>query len=951
MSNKNRYIIGIDLGTTNSAVGYVDLHETVPGSIQIHSFHILQLTGPGVTSKRTSLPSFLYLPGEFDLKQGTLSLPWDRERSYAVGEFARNQGSVVPGRLVSSAKSWLCHGGVDRDAPILPWGAGDEVSKISPITASSRYIQHMKEAWNHEMPAPMEEQTIVLTVPASFDQVARELTLQAARQAGLENVVLLEEPLAAFYAWLSGHEDSWQDRIKPEDLLLVCDIGGGTSDFTLISCVSNEDGPRLERVAVGEHLLLGGDNMDLAIAALAEKKLGIKDMGISRWQTLYHQCREAKERLFGDENAESVTIRLSGRGRSLVGGTVTTDITRDEVKQVLLDGFYPEISPDDAALSEDKGTGLKEMGLPFCSDPAVTRHLLRFIKRHAKGRMPSVVLYNGGSLKPRMLRKRFTSLLSEWAGSEVRELESHSLDLAISWGAVYYGLVRHGLGLRVGGGIPRAYFAGIATQGKGSGPKAVCLLERGTEEGNRVELERNFSVKTNRPVKFSLYSSTIRQGDRAGDVVDIDPDTMVKLPPLQTVLKYGKKGRDTQIPIHLAAEVTAIGTLELYCQSTDTPHRWRLQFQLRDDSRGAEMAPEVEGVTVASPASPKQKTKALDTRLSDEDKAAVEQASRLIKTCFSAKKADEAVSPRELMPRLSEVLGMEKNLWSLPVLRALADTLLEVRKGRRLSNEHEARWFNLAGFCLRPGTGELTDSWRMKQVWPLYFEGLAGGNQVENRLQWWIFWRRVSAGLGAGHQKQIYSSMARAILPEQQKKKRRKKPAAKKLKVPPEEMRQMWFFAAGLERLDVKDKIQLGRKLVSDAVRPDAWNGVFWALSRVGARQLLYGPANKTVPPTEVWSWIETIRKKEITAKQVIPCIISLARLTGDRSRDLATSALEEIDVWLETIGATMEQRRPLREVIPIEGAERNTAFGESLPEGLVMGDDTTADRDSGSDS
>ena len=939
MPLKNRYIIGIDLGTTNSAAGYVDLHETAPGSIKIHSFDILQLTGPGLTGQRTSLPSFLYLPGEFDLQQGTLALPWDNERDYAVGQFARDQGSMVPGRLVSSAKSWLCHGGVARDAPILPWGAGEEVRKVSPITASARYLQHMREAWNYVMPAPMEEQTVVLTVPASFDQVARELTLQAAEEAGLENVVLLEEPLAAFYAWLSEHEDSWQENIKPEDLLLVCDVGGGTSDFTLISCVSHDQGPRLERLAVGEHLLLGGDNMDLAIAALAERKLGQKDLGISRWQTLYHQCREAKERMFGDEAADSVTIRLAGRGRSLVGGTLTTELSREEVEEVLLGGFYPEIGPEDAGDTDEKGTGLREMGLPFCSDPAVTRHLLRFIKRHAGGRMPSIVLYNGGSLKPAMLRDRFTGLLSKWAGSEVRELESHSLDLAISWGAVYYGLVRQGLGLRVGGGIPRAYFAGISSAGSKKGPRAVCLLERGTEEGRRVELERDFSVHTNRPVKFSLYSSTVRQGDRAGDVVDVDPDTMIRLPALQTVLKYGKKGQDRQIPVHLEAEVTAIGTLELYCRSTEGPHRWRLQFQLREDEERRSAATQVEGVTVAALVSAEKKAAEEEMLLSPEDREAVRQVSDIIRQCFIDKGAAPAVTLRELSTRLSEILGMEKNLWSLPVLRALADTLLEVRKGRRRSPEHEARWFNLTGFCLRPGTGEATDTWRMKQVWPLYFEGLVNARQVECRLQWWIFWRRVAAGLGAGHQKQIFSSMARAIMPQRQKKKKRRKKggAAKAMKVPQEELRQMWLFAAGLERLDVKDKIEMGRKLVADAVKPGAWNGVLWALSRIGSRQPLYGPANKTVPPAEVWSWINTLKKKELSSRQLVDCVVSLSRLTGDRTRDLAASAREEIDVWLEVIGATDEQRRPLREIVELREAERSSAFGESLPEGLVI--------------
>ena len=940
MSLKKRYIIGIDLGTTNSAVGYIDLHDISPGSIDIKSFEILQLVSPALAGKRSSLPSFLYLPGRHELTQGSFALPWDQDRDYAVGVLARDQGSMVPGRLVSSAKSWLCHGGVDRDAPILPWGSDEDVKKVSPVTASSRYLQHLREAWNATMPAPMEEQHVVLTVPASFDQVARELTLRAAEEAGLESVVLLEEPLAAFYSWLSRNENNWEQAIRPDDLLLVCDVGGGTSDFTLISCVGHEDGPRLERLAVGEHLLLGGDNMDLAIAALAEKNLGEKELGVSRWQALYHQCRQAKEKMFSEQGAEKVTIRLAGRGRSLVGGTLTTELSRREVEEVIFNGFYPEISADDSEAETRGGTGLREMGLPYCADPAVTRHLLRFIKRNAQGRMPTLVLYNGGSLKPPRLRKRITSLLSGWAGHRVGELESQSLDLAISWGAVYYGLVRQGLGLRVGGGIPRAYFAGISSGSESDRKLAVCLLERGTEEGRQVELEQSFKVRTNMPVKFSLYSSTVRKGDRAGDVVEVDPETMVRLPSLQTVLRYGKKGQNIQLPVRLGAEVTAIGTLELYCRSTESPHRWRLQFQLREKEEPVSGSG-VEGVRVASAApDPAKDGKDAGSGLSDTDRAAVEKASRVIRDCFATgSSGSDAASLKQLSSSLSDIIGMDRNLWSLPVLRCLADVLLEVRDGRRLSPQHEARWFNLAGFCLRPGIGEVTDNWRMKQVWPLYFEGLLNPRQADCRLQWWIFWRRVSAGLGAGHQKQIFASMSGAILPEEQKKKkrRRKSRAARPLKVAPEERRQMWLFAAGLERLDVEDRIRMGRTLVADAVKSSPWNGVLWALSRVGARQPLYGPANKTVPPAEVWSWIETLRKKELSGRQLVNCIISLARLTGDRTRDLSQAAREEIDVWLELLGATPEERLPLREVVQMKGAERSEAFGESLPEGLII--------------
>jgi len=396
---QKRFIVGIDLGTTNSAVGYIDLHDVSPGSIEIKSFDIIQLASKGRLERLKTLPSFLYLPGKYEFERGVTALPWDEERDYAVGTFARDQGALVPGRLVSSAKSWLCHGGVDRDAPILPWGSAEDVEKISPITASARYIQHIREAWNYTMEARLEEQEVVLTVPASFDEVARELTLRAAREAGLENVTLLEEPLASFYSWLSQHEESWDKSIRPGQHLLVCDVGGGTTDFTLISCQEGDKGPRLERLAVGNHLLLGGDNIDLAIAALAEKKIS-QELDPARWQMLFHQCRQAKERLLSGNGVQKTSVRLAGRGRTLVGGTLVVELERGEVERTILEGFFPEVDMEQAAASPPQEKGLREMGLPFESDPAVTRHLARFISRQGQGRLPDVILFNGGTLKP-----------------------------------------------------------------------------------------------------------------------------------------------------------------------------------------------------------------------------------------------------------------------------------------------------------------------------------------------------------------------------------------------------------------------------------------------------------------------------------------------------------------------------------------------------------------------
>nr|HDN01091.1 molecular chaperone DnaK [Deltaproteobacteria bacterium] len=931
---KARYIVGIDLGTTNSAVAYVDLHDARPGSINILTFNIPQLVSQGRVAERPALPSFLYLPGEYDFQAGATSLPWDPERAYVVGSFARDHGGLVPGRLVSSGKSWLCHGGVDREAPILPWGAGDEMDKVSPITASSQYLQHIREAWDYNMPEPLETQMVVLTVPASFDEVARELTLRAAKEAGLPAVTLLEEPLAAFYAWLSFNEGQWNTFLQPGDLLLVCDVGGGTTDFTLISCEGDPDIPKFERVAVGDHLLLGGDNMDLSLATLAEKAIG-QELDTARWNTLYHQCRQAKETLLKDGGPEKVTLRLTGRGRSLIGGTLTTDLRLDQVNDVIVEGFFPEVDLKAGGFLERGETGLREMGLPYVSEPAVTRHLARFLLRQGGGRMPTVVLFNGGALKPGLIRNRLEGILTSWSGHPVRVLDSRSLDLAISWGAAYYGLVTKGLGLRVGGGMARSYFVGVALGVEDRAPMGVCLVERGTEEGKEVEVLKTFRVQTNRPVKFSLYSSTTRKGDKVGDLVPVDSEDLIELPPLQTVLHYGKKGRDAQIPIRLGAKVTAIGTLELYCESQESSHRWRLQFQLRDSeiNGAADSVSKVEGVLVAPS---NEQMEQGPKGLSEDDLHALEKARKEIRKCFVPDKSHKAIAPSELPGRLTECMGMEKDLWSLPILRALADSLLDIEAGYAISPQHEARWYNLAGFCLRPGTGEATDPWRVKKIWPFYFDGLVFSKETEPRLQWWIFWRRVAAGLSSGQQTQIFSAMSSALLPVQSK--RRKRAKVKPVKVSPQERCEMWLFAANLERLETSSKIELGREIISNLVKNRWWQGALWALSRIGSRQPLYGPANKVVPPGEIASWLEALKKIEMKQpRKLIKAAVSMARLTGDRTRDLQTAFREEIITWLQLLGAGEKKLEPLRKAIPLAGKEKNHAFGESLPEGLIL--------------
>ncbi len=924
-----RYIIGIDLGTTNSAIGYVDLADTSPTTIEIKSFEIIQLITEGLTGSRLILPSFLYLLDERERAQGLLALPWDKAPKGVCGEFARMRGLSAPGRLVSSAKSWLCHGGVERRAKILPWGVeAQDLEKVSPVEASSAYLYHMRMAWNTTMDAPMEEQEVILTVPASFDEVARELTLEAAKEAGLKRVTLLEEPLAAFYAWLSHHEGEMKGVLRDQDLILVCDVGGGTTDFTLIRCLGEGSDLRLERIAVGDHLLLGGDNIDLALTAKVEKMLG-KELSTMEWHGLLNQIRNIKERLLADDGPSTETVRIAGRGRGLVAGTLTAELKRDELIDEILQGFFPVIDFS-KPVEASEGSALREMGLPYEQDPAITRHLLRFIKVHGEGRLPTKILFNGGTLKPAPVRNRLLEVLSNWAGSQVTPLTSMSLDLAISHGAAYYGLTRHGLGLRIGGGIPRAYYIGVEGR-ETEGERAVCIVERGTEEGQEIEVPGRYNAITNRPVSFKLYSSTTRKGDRLGDLVDCQG--LHSLPPLVTVLKYGKKGSHQEIPVSLRAVVTAIGTLELFCTSLKGPHRWRLQFDLRGAQKHQPKGGE-EGVRI------RQKGGHGPTaQLSPEDRRAIEEARPVIEDFFLGK-----VKGRPLLTSIQEIVGMEKGLWTLPLLRAISDILLKLEPKRSTAPQKEAQWFNITGYTLRPGIGDELDPWRIKGVWPIWFKGLFFPSDKGTRLQWWIFWRRIAPGLGPGQQEQIFGQVAKAIMPKTKGRKKGPKPT----KIGGEERREILLLLGALEKVSPDKKVGLGRFVLEElgkkgVVRSSEphTKALVWLIGKLGAREPFYGPIDRVVPPQEVSQWLKKLRTMEIEpSTPFFYSLMGMTRFTGDRARDLTKKDREEIRLWLEALGANDEFTRPLMELVPYDRAEQTYSYGEELPQGIILAKD-----------
>jgi molecular chaperone DnaK (HSP70) len=558
-----------------------------------------------------ALPSFLFIPGEFDFPTGSLVLPWVDAPAFVIGELARARGAENPSRLVASAKSWLSYAGINRTAPILPWGSPDEVPKVSPVDASARYLEHLRQAWDNRLAnenpeLALGQQDLLLTVPASFDEEARELTLLAAQQAGLGQVTLLEEPQAAFYAWLESQGEGWRQQVKVGDLILVCDIGGGTTDFSLIAVSEDHGDLTLERVAVGDHILLGGDNMDLALARLMQQRLEAAGHRIDPWQlySLWHQCRLAKEKLFSSPRAQKQSITLLGTGTRLVGGTVQTELMREDLRQVVLDGFFPPVASAEMPLRQRR-IGLQELGLPYAADAAVPKHLARFLTqqipvstaadtvRRGKSGLacPTHVLFNGGVMQARVVRERLIDILNHWLYEEgfdpIRVLEAVSFDQAVACGAAYYGQARRGRGVRIRSGAPRTYYIGIesampAVPGMPAPLKALCVVPFGMEEGTEAEIpDREFGLVVGETAEFRFLSSTVRKQDDIGTLVEDWGDEIQEQSPLEVTLEpEGQEG--TVLPVRLQSRVTEVGTLELWCVSRRGEQRWKLELNIRE---------------------------------------------------------------------------------------------------------------------------------------------------------------------------------------------------------------------------------------------------------------------------------------------------------------------------------------------------------------------------------
>jgi molecular chaperone DnaK (HSP70) len=905
------------------------------------------------------LPSARYHPAAGELAEGDLQLPWPSQdpagtQQAVVGRLARQLGAHTPGRLVASAKSWLSHHGVDRTAPILPWGAPDEVAKVSPLAASASYLAYLRAAWNARFAeSPLERQDLVLTVPASFDEGARALTLEAARLAGLPRLRLLEEPQAALYDWLHRHRDTLAAELADTRLVLVADVGGGTTDFSLVKVALEDGGPKLTRIGVGNHLILGGDNMDLALAHLVESRLAAQDgqqgqtarLSAARLAQLTERCRTAKEQLLAAGAPAQVSVTLLGAGSRLIGASRSAQLTREDVERIVLDGFFPLNAGQDGA--KRARAGIVEFGLPYAVDAAITRHLADFLRQHASAArealgqaddgtlpVPDTLLLNGGVFRGAPLAQRLAETLSAWRGHPIRVLHNTDPDVAVARGAVAYTLGRQGLAPAIESGSARSYFllldnvqTEVQTRASAGGNlRAVCLLARGTRAGIEARLaERSFALRLGRPVRFHLVSTTADpQGapPQPGDLVELDPAEVVRLPAIATVLRASSSGAKTEIPVQLAASLSEVGTLEVHCVAEDgSGQRWQLEFQLR----GQDDDTQEDGADAD----------ALPPRLMD----AIGRIDRI----FGARNQQvESREVRQLRGTLEHLLGSRER-WETPLLRRLFDALMERAKGRRRSAEHERAWLNLAGWCLRPGFGHPLDEWRIEQLWALFATGVQYHKDSQVRAEWWTLWRRVAGGLSLEAQLRLLDDFAFNLQAEPAE--RAKRPVT--LVDGSED--DMLRLGASLERIPSAYKVEIGDWMLGQIMaippspRPDPKTAATYArflaaLARVGARQSLQSSAHEVATIEAAERWLESLLR--LDWKRIEPAGFAaahIARRTGDRSRDIGELLRDQVLQKLAASGAPPSWAAMVREVVELDQASTTRMFGDALPPGLKL--------------
>ena len=931
MSRAARYSVGIDLGTTHCVIARGDPNVRRAREA-VDLLEVAQLQAAGEVIENTLLPSFFYLPGPHELPEGSTDLPWGPSTEGIVGEMARRRVIDSPDRVVHSAKSWLCHDGVDRRRPFLPRSPAELERRVSPVEASAAYLSHLRRAWDHNVARgdkslALGAQDILLTVPASFGEAARQLTVESARLAGLKHLHLVEEPQAAFYSWLAsqGEGEQLEQALEGLSLILVVDVGGGTTDLTLIRVARDEEGePNLERVAVGEHLMLGGDNMDLALAGLVEPRLSAKGSRLDGrgWQALRQSCRIARETLLAESAPEAASVVVPGRGSRLMGGMLRAELERDEVVAAILDGFFPKVRAD-VKVEARQGIGLREWGLPYAHDVAVTRHVAAFLRRYrkeTKDRTPlDAVLFNGGVLNSPRVAARLMDVIREWTpkdATEPRLLTSRSLDLAVALGAAHYGLVRRGLGLRIVSGLSHAVFVGLEVRKKRRGGRkrlrraALCLAPRGLAEGETVELkDRPLNLTVGREVVFPLFELR-GKGGRPGDVRTIGDPNLEALPPIRTRLPGS--GR-RQIPVKLQATLSEVGTLEVVAVTQDGSDKFQLEFDMRGRFDTGQGQGEDDGAAI---------------ELGSLDPDRVEQAMEILKSYFS----EAADPPRwKLVPRLEKTLKSKRDNWPLPTVRGFFEALRPDKAYYMGPPEHQAAWYNITGYCLRPGFGFAGDKERMELMLPVLKSGCRVWD-ARARSEWWVLWRRLAGGLNRKTQEQLFATLLTEMGLSGEKQEPLEAPARTA-----QEFAQMWMLAASLERVSVKSKSDLGELLLKSFETEQKIPQGLWCLARLGARVPFHGGIETVLPTDRVEGWIRRLLElTKVKKDRLALALMMLSRRTDDRSRDIDEELRALTLDRMTSLRATSAWITMVQEVVEDEALD-TSIFGESLPPGLRL--------------
>ncbi len=982
----SRFVVGIDLGTTNCAVAFMDTLSSKP---LLEIFRVEQMVDFQTSQFSDTLPSFHYeLTGSESSQVNSRFQFAEGQHLSVVGVFARQRGVQMPGRCIASAKSWLCHPLVDRTSDLLPWNADDTVQLLSPVQASRRYLEHIRRMWDREHPGePLAQQDVIVTLPASFDEVARRLTIQAATEAGLLNVILIEEPQAAFYAWLHRNQDSWMQTMRPGQSILVYDIGGGTTDFTLIRVVETKPSTPLpiseskssasaaqaaidlsrsvgeslqstyglHRVAVGEHLMLGGDNLDLALARSLEKQLlaeapdqdGLRPR---QWDALKAQCRAAKESLLGLVPPASYKMSLPGSGSKLIENARTISIELEWARHLLVDGFFGRVNLQDRP--NKAGEGFQEFGLPYATDPNANKHLAAFLWEHRwagraesdreqlselQAARPDWVLFNGGVLESTQIRQAIVDQISEWfqaaAPSDCmqptrgdwkpRLLEGNRLDLAVAQGAAYFGQVRRGQGVRIDARLACAYYLLIEQ----SPAQAMCVMPANAMPLDRFRMDEHpFHLMVGQPVQFPLLRSSTNLIHEVGQIVPVDDQSMTAMPPIRTVLEIGNRKQQQIVPVVLESELSEIGTLSMNLviaqqpesdasQQFDPKTSWKLEFDVRMS------------LSNDAPSNVNQ-TGVIETAQSTVVQAAFEAMENAFGDVPN-------LLPKHAVAYLAERLRIARRDWSPTLLREMWRFLMEHQTYRKISPEHESRWLNLVGWCLRPGFGLAADEWRVNSTWRSVHNKLLHRTTM-NASETIVLWRRISGGFTQGQQRALFQDCwvrVRPVLAGGTQSQ------SSNTNVVIELMRLIgsleWLTSD--EKTVVADQIlqSLSKKKLEAVQGP-----LLWTLGRLGSRVPVYATLQQVVSATRVQTWVEKLLKLDQAwiirnSTMVSLCLMQMTRRTDDRYRDMQSSVRERVAAQLVQLGAPALHVELILRGGGLDQASADSIVGETLPLGF----------------